>query len=312
MRLGSREPLGRAAADARAPGARGHRPLPRRRDTRGRPGRIAVVGTLLSVLGVLAALVFSASVDRLAAIPRSTAGAGTPSSRARTSPTSAERGRCAGPIDDDDAVRRRAATLYTQLPVTVDGKPGFGTAVDAVKATLRPSWCGVRARSGATSWRSGGTRLDDIGADVGDEVECRSATASTPMRITGIVALPVPEDGGSSANGRVPEPGQLERARRRCRCAARATRARGPSPSTSATAPTPTPSAARYEDPELGTHVALPSPPGEVDRLTAVEDLPALPGDLPRRCSPPPPSASPRPPPSGSAAATSPCSGCSA
>ena len=102
-----------------------------------------------------------------------------------------------------------AATLYTQLPVTVDDEPLYGTAVDEVDAALDPVVVqGSEPGLGRRGRPRSGHASTTIGAEVGDEVDLSLGDGDGPMRITGIVAFPVPEDGGSSSHRRVPEPGE--------------------------------------------------------------------------------------------------------
>ena len=240
--------------------------------TRGRPGRIAVAGTILSVLGVLAALVFSASVDRLRDDPALYGWRWDAAIEGADLTGLGGASDLAAQMDEDDAVVA-AGTLYTQLPFTVDGTPGFATALVAAKGDITPVVVQGEAPVRRDELALGRDTLDGIDAEIGDEVALSSGGDAQTMRISGVVALPVPEDGGSSANGVYLSPASIEPLGVEAVCAESDSCTR-----TVAVDLRPGVDAGRwaqrYDDPEAGTSVALPSPPGEVDRLTAVEDLP--------------------------------------
>ena len=88
--------------------------------TSGRPGRIAVGGTMLSVMGLLAAFVFSASVDHLRGEP-DLYGWGFD---AVMESEVTETGDPTLPLGlDTDPDVLDLSTLYTQIPITLDGTP---------------------------------------------------------------------------------------------------------------------------------------------------------------------------------------------
>ena len=271
VRVGSLSRWGKAAADVGlpAPAVTG---LSLASGTRGRPGRIAMAGTMLSVLGVLAALVFSASVDRLRedhelyGWPWDAAIEGEDLSNLEGSTALANE-----IAADDDVVA--AGTLYYQVPVTINGNPGFGTAVDAVKGDLSPVLVRGSIPLGADELALGRDTLERIGATVGDRVLVSLGDGEVSMRISGVVALPVTADGGSSATGTYLSPTSLEPLGVEGRCADSEACVRNVAvdlaPGVDARA-----WAAEHDDPKTGVNVALPSPPAEIDRLTAVDDLP--------------------------------------
>ena len=240
--------------------------------TPGRPGRIAVGGTLLSVLGVLAALVFSASVDRLRDDPdlygwgwdaaiegadlTDLAGASDLgcTDRTRTTPWSPP-----GP-----------STPRSRSPSTA--RPASPPPWWPPRATSSLSWCrggaGPPRRAGGRRGHPRGDRRG--GRRQGGRLERWPRTGHAHHRGR---RAPRPRGRRLQRQRRLPEPGQHRAAR--CPGRVRGERLvhqdrRGRSPAGADAALV----AQRYEDPEAGTSVALPSPPGEVDRLTAVEDLP--------------------------------------
>lgn len=241
--------------------------------TPGRPGRIAVAGTLLSVLGVLATLVFSASVDRLANDPKLYGwGWDADIEGGDLTDLGEENAVVLGPVLEDDPDVRASALLFTRFKVTLDDVPLYATALDRSDAALRPVIVHGTSPSAADEVAVGRDDLDALHASVGDEVELTLGDEHRTVRIAGVVALPVPEDGGSSATGVYLSPATdialLERA---CDESDSCTRtiAVALRDGTDVEA-----FAARYEDAEADVVVALPVPPGEVDRLTAVVDLP--------------------------------------
>ncbi|MFL6206354.1 MAG: ABC transporter permease [Acidimicrobiales bacterium] len=241
--------------------------------TPGRPGRIAVAGTLLSVLGVLAALVFSASVDRLAGDPALYGwGWDAVVEGADLTDLGEDAARSIGPALARDPDVEGATALFDQMPLTLGGAPFFATAVDEADATIRP----VVVRGATPMARDeiavGRDVLDEIDADVGDEVPMVFAGQERTARIAGVVVLPVNADGGTSALGVFLSPAtdraELDRA---CESSDSCTRTIAVALRDGADIEA---FAARYQDDEQEVDVALPIPPGEIDRLTAVEDLP--------------------------------------
>ena len=208
-----------------------------------------------------------------AATTRSTAGGGTPPSRARTCrisgaarrwPTrSAPTTTCSPP-----------GTLYPQLPITIDGSPGFGTAVDPVKGDISPVVVRGAVPVGRDELALGRDTLDQLDADDRRRVVVSLGDGDVTDAHQRRRGAPGPRGRGLQRHRRLPEPGQPRAPRRRGRCARRATRACGPSRSTWPRTSTRTRGRHATQDPEAGINVALPSPPAEIDRLTAVEDLP--------------------------------------
>ena len=242
--------------------------------TPGRPGRIALVGTLLSVLGVLATLVFSASVDRLAGDPALYGwGWDAVIEGADLTDIGQEGVDAIGPALDEDPDVQAAAALYSQVPVTVDDVPLYATVVDEQDAALRPVMVRGTSPASADEVAIAGSSLDTIGADVGDEVTMGLGGTDRTVLVTGVVALPVPEDGGSSSTGVYLNPSITDDVDLEVACEESDSCTRTIAVALREGADLDA-FAARYQDDELNVDVALPIPPGEVDRLTAVENLP--------------------------------------
>ena len=123
--------------------------------TPGRPGRIAVGGTVLSVMGVLAAFVFSASVDRLRGEP-DLYGWGFDAVMESEFSDTDDPVLPPGLETDPDVLDM--STLYLQIPVTLDGTPTFATAVTEPAESLDPVMVRGDAPGAPMSWRSAETR----------------------------------------------------------------------------------------------------------------------------------------------------------
>jgi hypothetical protein len=239
----------------------------------GRRSSIAVGGTVFGVLGVLAALVFAASIDRLRADPAlygwawdlNVEGADMTSLRGKADEV-AER------LAEDPDVAGLGA-LFTQMPVTVAGEPDQATAVVAEEG----AFSAVVIRGDEPVRRNelalGRDSLRRIDAEVGDTVEVEFGGRSTAMRISGLVAFPVPVDGGSLASGVLLSPATFSREELGAACED-SENCTNTIAVKLADGVDPARFAERYSDEEAGISVSLPTPPGDIDRLTAVQDLP--------------------------------------
>lgn len=239
--------------------------------TPGNPARAAVAGTTLGVLGVLAALVFGASIERLENDPR-LYGWGWDALVEGADQT--DLGRQPIPEEllvDGDLVAVGAVT--TQLAVTIDGLPEFATATRDVVGHLQPIVVRGTEPRAADELALGRDTLSRVGARVGDTVEVSVGGDPRPMRITGVVTLPVPEDGGSSATGAYFGAAASDRlgVDDRCDDGDSCSRTIGV---TLRDGVDPAVIVERYSNRSADVAVSLPSPPGEVERLAAVQDLP--------------------------------------
>lgn len=266
--------LGRRAADAGAPPvvvtgvtmAFGNA-----RSTRS-TSAAATGGVTLGVLGVLAAVVFAASIDRLVHTPSLYGWGWDANLEGADLSQLDERGVDLPKIlaDPDLAVVAR----YTyQLQATLDGAPGFVSTTEDLKGQLQPVMVRGRAPTAADEIAVGRDTLVELGKAVGDDVQVDLGTGPHKLRITGVVALPVTPDGGSSTAGAfLPAAGAT---------------ALDVAPSCNVDSSCVTNLAlqlvpgvrltdivTRYADPAAQVSVGVPTPPGEVERLTAVERLP--------------------------------------
>jgi hypothetical protein len=242
--------------------------------TPGAPGRAAVGGVLVGAVGIIAALTFGASIDRLRGDPELYGwGWDLTIEGADLSHLPTDSFDPSVLLDDDDVVA--AGTFVNQIPVSLDGHPEFAMAVHDVKGHLSPVVVAGRAPLEPDEVALAGDTIEQLDVGVGDEITVVASDREEAMRVTGVVALPVPEDGGSSATGAWFSQHAAERFGFDGACGesdsctrAIAVRLRdGADPATIG---------ARYRDDEAEVDIALPSPPGEIERLNAVQGLPGL------------------------------------
>ncbi len=266
--------LGRRAADAGAPpvvvtgvtmafgGARATRST----------SASATVGVTLGVLGVLSAVVFAASIDRLVHTP-SLYGWGWDANLAGADLSQLdERGVDLPKILADPDLSVVARYTY-QLPATLDGSPELVSLTEDLKGHLQPVVVRGRAPVGADEIGLGRDTMVALHKTIGDPVRVDLGTGPQTLRFTGVVALPVNPDGGASTAGAF--------------LPAAAATALGAAPACSVSDSCVTNLALRlapgvrladivkrYTDEANQVTVEVPTPPGEVERLRAVERLP--------------------------------------
>lgn len=233
----------------------------------GSPGRAAIGGTMLGVLGVIAATVFAASLDRLVADP-SLYGWGWDLNIDDGHLSSAAL------LTDEDL--EGVAEIVFQLATTLDGMPDYATVATDVKGHLSPVVVRGAEPHGSDEVALGRDSLERLDKRIGDEVAVDIGAGPQPMRISGVVAFPVPQDGGSSASGAFLTAAAAEDlgfdytgycGKDSDPCYRQIAVSLDPGVLIAEVV-------ARYEDPEAGVAVELPLPPGEIERLIAVKQLP--------------------------------------
>lgn len=266
--------LGRAAAGAGAPPpvVTGLAFASGTARANGSPGRAAIAGTVVGVVGVIAATTFAASVDRLVADP-ALYGWGWDANIEGADVS----GLPEGAVDDDELLAdedlEAVAEVVFQVEMTFDGNPDPTIVATDLKGHVAPVVVRGAEPRGADEVALGRDSLGRLDKHIGDEVVVDIGGGPQPMRISGVVALPVSDDGGSSAFGAYLTGAAAERLGFDGRCGEddacyQNTAVRvGPGVELAEVV-------ARYEDPEAGVAVDLPRPPGEIERLTAVEQLP--------------------------------------
>ncbi|MGH9083976.1 MAG: FtsX-like permease family protein [Acidimicrobiales bacterium] len=238
--------------------------------TPGAPARAAMTGTALGVLGVVAALVFSASLDHLAATPR-LYGWGWDANIAGADLSHVPD----GAVDErallDDPDLAAVADVSFQVAIHLDGIPDSGIVAHDVKGHVRPVIVEGDEPRGPDEVALGVDSLERIGKEVGDAVDVGIGGQVRTMRVAGIVTLPVSQDGGSSTIGAFMRAEGAEALAFDCdeqsSCYQNVAVVAAPGVDVEVLRD-------RYTDPDADIAVDLPMPPGEIERLQAVEQLP--------------------------------------
>jgi hypothetical protein len=237
------------------------------------PAGIGAGGALLGVLGVLAVLVFAASMERLRDDPSLY---GSPWDAIIEGSDLSDLG---GDPDVADAVLadervRAAGQLYFQVAVSLDGVPEYATAAVPVKGAPSGPVVVIGRAPSAGEIAVGQTTLDRLDAEVGDDVTLAMTTGDAPFRISGVVALPVSGDGGSLASGVLLSTDAVEQLDLATACADEETSCTRKIAVDLAEGVDPDAFAADVQTADDSVEVSLPTPPPDIDRLTAVDDLP--------------------------------------
>ena len=237
------------------------------------PAAAAVAGAALGVLGVLAAVVVAASTDRLVA-SHELYGWGWDANvaGANTSHLDDDALDIDTLVEDDDLTT--VAILTQQMPLTLDSHPTQAMAAEDLKGHLEPVVVSGREPTGRNEIAIGRGTADEIGADVGTQVTARVGGTARPMTVVGIVALPVTEDGGASGVGSFLPAVAADHLGLDELCQHEDSSCFRNAAITVADGVDITEIVDRYEDQDRQVAVDLPTPPGEVERLVAVDNLP--------------------------------------
>ncbi len=242
-----------------------------RRSSNAAASRAAVGGAAIGVLGLVAAIIFATSVDRLVESPRlygwgwdaNIAGADT-----SHVPEGATDERSLVMDPDIEAV----AEAIFSLEISLDGAPEFATALDDRKGHIGPIMISGREPSGTGEVALAAETLSESGKQIGDSVTIDLGQGPADLRITGVTALPVSGDGGSSTRGALMR-GEAVDALGFSGCDSDVSCYRNVAVEVRGDADLDQ-VLERYSDPANGVDVDRPAPPGEVERLIAVERLP--------------------------------------
>jgi hypothetical protein len=235
---------------------------------------IAAGGALLGVLGVLAVLVFAASIERLRDEPELY---GWPWDALVEGEDLSDLGDDPGVEELVVADRRvaSAAAMYFQASVNLNGVPEYATTYRSVKGTLPgPAMVRGDVPVEADEVALGRDTLERLDLDIGDEVDLEMATGAARLRITGVVALPVSGDGGSLATGAFLSTAAIEPLGIERYCRGDDTPCTRKIALTLTDGTDPARFEADIEAADETVDVTPPTPPPDIDRLTAVEHLP--------------------------------------
>jgi hypothetical protein len=155
------------------------------------PVRPALVGAALGILGVVATLVFSASLDRLVTTPRMY---GWTWDVATGGPE----------LEVEDVVADRAVSDVADAflhSVLLDGEPVSGVGFEPVKGSLFLTVVEGREPRGPDEVVLGAETLDHFDRDIGDTVEAESPSGPRTLRIVGRAVFPIVSDPAVVADG---------------------------------------------------------------------------------------------------------------
>lgn len=232
----------------------------------------AVGGAALGVLGVLAAVMVAASTDRLATTP-ALYGWGWDANIAGANTSHLDEGVVSleEVVADDDLAA--VAALTQQLSATVDGLPWPAMTTHDRKGHLSPVMVEGHEPLAADEAAVGRTTLDRLDKAVGDRVEISLGTGTNAFRVSGVTALPVTEDGGTSSVGIFLPGAAADALGFDGSCDGEESCFQNLAVKVADHADIGD-IVARYEDAENEVAVDIPSPPAEVERLTAITNLP--------------------------------------
>lgn len=243
------------------------------RRSAGAAGPAAIGGVTLGVLGLLSAIAFASSVDHLVDTPElygwgwdgNVAGADLSDLEDEARAAVGER-----LLADPDLAAVGSGVF--QLALRVDEEPTLATAVGVERGRIEPTVVRGRAPVADDEVALGRDTLHAVGKDVGDTVHVSLDGPARPLRITGVVALPVSSDGGTSTSGAyLPKAAATRLGFTTCgdemSCYENVVFRVAPGADAQEME-------TRYANEDLDITVDLPTPPAEIERLTAVEDLP--------------------------------------
>lgn len=245
--------------------------LERGRGDRTTPVATAAVAAALGGIGVMATVVFASSLHHAVTTPSVYGWA------VDGVLVGSENGDDLG----DDAALASALTvdpsfesvaeIVNDLEVTVNGIPDRTWVLHDLSG--HSSFVMVRGREpiGPDEVAVGGDTLDRLGLDVGDTVEVSAGGPARALEIVGVTALPVTEDGGSSSVGLAMDRDAADTLGFSGDCPADAECSRYLGLTT-----VPGTRVTDAVEPHLSDAVSLvtPTPPGQVERLRAVDGLP--------------------------------------
>jgi ABC-type lipoprotein release transport system permease subunit len=152
------------------------------------PARSAFLGAIVGVTGVVAALVFAASLTHLVDTPRLSGWTWDVHGDVPTTSPCLD-ARSYG-VERDPAVAAVGVACTSFTSVEVGGRPVTAWGFRRLHGRIEPEVVEGRAPRGPDEIALGGVTLDAIGKEVGDPVVARSDKGSVRFRIVGQIVLP--------------------------------------------------------------------------------------------------------------------------
>ena len=244
--------------------------LERGRGDRTTPVATAAMAAALGGIGVMATVVFASSLHHAVTTPSVYGWAFDGVLVGRDNGDDLDDAALAAALTADPSFAS-VAEIVNDLEVTVDGTPNRSWVLHDLSG--HSSFVTVRGREpiGPDEVAIGGETLDRLGLGLGDTVEVSAGGPGRTLEIVGVTALPVTEDGGSSSVGLAMDREAADALGFSGDCPADAECSRYLGITT-----VPGTSVTDAVEPYLSDAVSLvtPSPPGQVERLRAVDGLP--------------------------------------
>lgn len=241
------------------------------RGLRATPVRAAMGATALGAVGVLATVVFGSSLHHAVVTP-AVYGWGWDAALAGADGDQVSDGMVDERALIADESFAAVAEFVHDLEVTVDGAPARTAVLEDRRG--HTSFVVVEGAEplGPDEVAVGGRTLDQL--ELGDALDVSAGGPAQSLEVVGVVALPVGVDGGSSSSGLAMSHLAAEAIGFTGSCDGDVACSRNYAV-TAAAGVDALAAARRHGTPDV-VEVARPSPPSEVARLTAVEDLPRL------------------------------------
>jgi hypothetical protein len=243
------------------------------RGPRGTPVRSALGAAVLGAVGVLATVVFASSLHHAVASP-SVYGWSWDGQLSGTNADQITDGVVDEPGLLDDRAFTAVAEIVNDLEVTIEGTPDQATVLDDLRGHVPFVMVSGSEPVGAGEVAVGGQTLKDHRLHIGDSVEVSGGGPARRLRVVGVAVLPITLDGGSSAVGLAMRRPAADVVGWTGSCDDRATCSRNYALVGSDGADIN--AAALRHAPKGSVEVGYPKAPAEIERLTAVEDLPRL------------------------------------
>jgi len=111
-------------------------------------------------------------------------------------------------LADDDVAA--VAAVQFRLPIEINGRPAPGFAFESLRGEIEPTIVRGRAPESSEEIALGADTLKTSGASLGDVVRVGGANGEFEMRVVGVTAVPIVDDGNEMADGAVVAPEAVE------------------------------------------------------------------------------------------------------